>query len=206
MLLFSAFVVGALHALAPDHWLPFVALSRAQSWSTRKTALVTFVAGIIHVCSSLILGLAGISLQRSLAEVIRWEGLRGEWFSFLLIGFGLIYMLWAFKQSNKKKIEEMRSRENEIVYWIYFSIFVLGPCEPLIPFLFLSVNKGAAQMFPVVMFFGAATLMVMTAAACAALRGFERIKLPKTFALNPGVAAGAKIDLTLLAGRILCIG
>ena len=93
MLLLSSLMVGASHALAPDHWLPFVALSKAQGWSMRKTALVTFAAGIIHVFSSFVLGLVGIYLGKSVAEVAHWEGMRGDWFSFLMIGFGITYMV-----------------------------------------------------------------------------------------------------------------
>ncbi len=205
MLLFSSLMVGALHALAPDHWLPFVALSRAQSWSTRKTALVTFIAGIIHVSSSLIIGLAGIYLGRSISVVNHWEWVRGEWFSFLLIGFGITYMVWAIKQSNKRKVEEARSQKGEMFYWIYFAIFVLGPCEPLIPFLFLSAGKGIGQIVPVVLLFGTATLTVMTAVACAVSKRFETVKLPRIFALNPAIGAGAAIALTGLIVRILGI-
>lgn len=205
MLLFSAFMVGALHALAPDHWVPFAALSKARNWSARKAALITFLSGIVHVASSLAIGLAGIFLQKSLADVTSWEGLRGEWFSVLLISFGLTYMLWNIKQSNKKKTEAMDPRQDEVAYWSYFAIFVLGPCEPLIPFLFLSTENGAAQMIPVVLCFSAATLAVMSAAAFLAVSTMDRIKLPGSFVLNPGAAAGATIAVTGLVVRILGI-
>ena len=32
-LMVTAGSVGALHSLAPDHWVPFAALARARSWT-----------------------------------------------------------------------------------------------------------------------------------------------------------------------------
>ena len=37
----AAASVGALHSLAPDHWVPFAALARARGWSAWKTARIT---------------------------------------------------------------------------------------------------------------------------------------------------------------------
>ena len=35
----AAISIGSIHTLAPDHWVPFAALARAQRWSARRTAL-----------------------------------------------------------------------------------------------------------------------------------------------------------------------
>jgi len=34
----TAAVVGALHSVAPDHWVPFMAVERARGWSAARTA------------------------------------------------------------------------------------------------------------------------------------------------------------------------
>ena len=60
VLLLSAVTVAFFHALAPDHWLPFVALARSARWSMARLALVSTIAGIGHVLSSLLLGLLGL--------------------------------------------------------------------------------------------------------------------------------------------------
>ena len=36
----AAASVGALHSVAPDHWVPFAALARARGWSAWKTCLL----------------------------------------------------------------------------------------------------------------------------------------------------------------------
>jgi len=56
ILLFStAAMVGLLHTAAgPDHYLPFVALSRAKNWTIRKTILIVSLCGFGHVAGSII--------------------------------------------------------------------------------------------------------------------------------------------------------
>ena len=56
-LVLAAIAIGSVHTLAPDHWLPFAALARAERWSTRRTAVVTAGCGLGHVTVSVALGL-----------------------------------------------------------------------------------------------------------------------------------------------------
>ena len=43
----TAAAIAFLHTLAgPDHYLPFVAMSKARDWTVRKTLLITFLCGI----------------------------------------------------------------------------------------------------------------------------------------------------------------
>ena len=47
LLVFTAFSVGFLHTiLGPDHYIPFVAMSRSNKWTARKTALITALCGV----------------------------------------------------------------------------------------------------------------------------------------------------------------
>jgi nickel/cobalt exporter len=46
VLLGTAATIGFVHTvLGPDHYLPFIVLSKARGWTARKTALVTALAG-----------------------------------------------------------------------------------------------------------------------------------------------------------------
>ena len=59
----AAASIGFFHTLlGPDHYLPFVMISWARKWSGFKTMIVTFLCGIGHVGSSVVLGLAGVAL------------------------------------------------------------------------------------------------------------------------------------------------
>ncbi len=63
ILIAAAASIGFFHTLfGPDHYLPFIVMSRSGKWSLRKTTLITVVCGIGQVFSSVLLGLIGIAL------------------------------------------------------------------------------------------------------------------------------------------------
>ncbi len=68
----TAVSIGFIHTiLGPDHYLPFIVLSRARKWSVSKTMLITFFCGIGHVLSSVVLGLVGIAVGISVTGLYR---------------------------------------------------------------------------------------------------------------------------------------
>ena len=59
----SALAIGVFHTLlGPDHYLPFVALSKARAWSRRRTLLITAGFGFAHTVGTVLLGAAGLAL------------------------------------------------------------------------------------------------------------------------------------------------
>ena len=71
----AAAAVGAVHTLAPDHWVPFAALARAERWSASRTTLVTAACGLGHVTVSAALGLLALLFG---LEVLQTFGARLE--------------------------------------------------------------------------------------------------------------------------------
>ncbi len=63
ILLFTAASIGFLHTLTgPDHYLPFIVMAKARNWNTGKTLGITFLCGVGHVGSSILIGIIGIIL------------------------------------------------------------------------------------------------------------------------------------------------
>ena len=90
----AAISIGAMHTLAPDHWVPFAALARAERWSARRHRARDRARAVLgHVTVSVALGLLalffGFELLQTFGE--RLESVAG----LLLIGFGLAYAVWG---------------------------------------------------------------------------------------------------------------
>ena len=49
LLIVSVGVVGVLHTIVPDHWVPITLLARQRGWSRAETARAALQAGIGHV-------------------------------------------------------------------------------------------------------------------------------------------------------------
>jgi ABC-type nickel/cobalt efflux system permease component RcnA len=100
----TAASIGVGHTLlGPDHYLPFVVLARARGWSKAKTVLITVLCGIGHVGSSIVLGMAGIALGVAVARLEGIESVRGDIAAWLLIAFGLVYMVWGIRHAARHR-------------------------------------------------------------------------------------------------------
>jgi nickel/cobalt exporter len=96
LLLLTAAATAAFHTLIPDHWLPFVLVGRARGWSARTTAAVSGLSAVIHTVLSIVLGLIALRLGHAAAAVLGDRLERGS--GVLLVAFGLIYALWAWRK------------------------------------------------------------------------------------------------------------
>jgi sulfite exporter TauE/SafE len=201
----TAAFVGLTHTLmGPDHYIPFVAMSKAGRWSSTKTLIITVLCGIGHVGSSVVLGIVGIGLGAALQKLEWVEGFRGNIAGWLLLGFGLAYMAWGVRRAIRNQPhthlhvhadgtahahEHVHAHNHAHVHtepsspnmtpWILFTIFVFGPCEPLIPLIMYPAAKHSTLgVVLVTLVFGLVTIATMTTLVMAATRGLTRLSLP----------------------------
>jgi len=199
-LMLTALVLGTVHTfLGPDHYVPFVALARAGKWSLRKTLAITTLCGIGHVLSSVVIGLIGVGAGLALAQVTDVEDRRGAFATWALIAFGLAYGTWGLWQAlrNRPHVHAHVHEDGTLhahthghqqahlhphgtgrTVWILFIVFVLGPCEPLIPLLiYPAAQHDWMTMAAVTAVFGAATLTAMLTVTTAGWYGLRIVKL-----------------------------
>ena len=100
----TAVSLGFFHTLmGPDHYLPFIVLSQARKWNTKKTMFITFLCGLGHVLSSVVLGLIGIGIGISVNKLVSVESARGSIAGWLFIAFGLVYTIISIRNLVRKK-------------------------------------------------------------------------------------------------------
>jgi len=182
VLLISAASVAFFHAIAPDHWLPFVALARASRWPMRKLAWVTTWAGIGHVVSSLLLGGIGLAAGMALNRLQGTEAWRGNVGLWLLIGFGVAYALWGFKHAQHHHphvtVDEAVRAYAVQRMWMLMAILVFGPCEPLIPLMFVAAHHGTRVIVMMSAVFSVVTVGMIISQSCLAYAGVRLIAVP----------------------------
>jgi len=191
----AAVSVGALHTLAPDHWLPFAALARAQGWSAGRTARVTFLCGFGHVTVSALLGLLGLAFGRKVFESAgeKMEAVAG----ILLIGFGLAYGMWGLRRAAGRRVHGHTHTHYDHVHdaarataWSLFLLFCADPCVAVIPLLFAAAPLGAAPAAGIVLLYEAATIGTMIALVLPARAGVSRLGFPWLDRWGDAVAGG----------------
>jgi sulfite exporter TauE/SafE len=185
ILLGSALSIGFIHTLiGPDHYLPFIVISKARKWSVSKTMLVTLTCGLGHVLSSIAIGAIGIGVGIAVGKLEVVESVRGDIASYVLIVFGLVYGTWGLWRGIKghshlhlpggKHLDSTTA--SSVTFMTLFIIFVLGPCEPLIPLLmFPAVSYNWYGVLLVTLVFGSATLLTMSAVVYMGIKGLSII-------------------------------
>lgn len=206
ILLLTSIGVGFIHTiLGPDHYLPFIVMAKASKWSKVKTTVITFLCGIGHILSSVILGLIGIVLGTAVFKLQFLEAIRGEIAGWLLIIFGFCYFVYGIFQviRNKPHIHghlhldgdthiHSHTHQNEHLHihsenknknlmpWILFTIFIFGPCEPLIPIImYPAVKNSLLEMVLVIIAFGLTTIFTMLIIVLSFLFGLNKLPLAR---------------------------
>ncbi len=224
-LVITAAAIGFFHTLlGPDHYLPFIMMSWARKWSVTKTSLITVLCGLAHIASSVVLGFVGVAMGVTLKKLNFIESFRGNIAAWLLIAFGLAYLVWGLRRAWRNKPHEHShdhadelshthlhahhrhhahvhdsKRGKSIAPWALFIIFVFGPCEPLIPILMYPAAKNSIfGLVVVTCVFSAVTIGTMLTAVLLSLAGVNFVPLRRLQRFSH-VIAGAAILLCGLA-------
>ncbi len=201
VLLVSTFTIAVVHALAPDHWLPFVSLAKARGWSKTRLAWITFLCGLGHVGSSIAIGSVGLLLGFKLTSLSNMESGRAEVAGLLLIGFGLAYSVWGLKRMRDHHHHVDADRAT--TFWALFVVFLLGPCEPLIPLMFVGAAQGWSAVLLTSALFAVVTLFMMVGQTLLGFIGLSFIRFKKVEHFGH-IAAGLIIALT--GGMVMFLG
>jgi sulfite exporter TauE/SafE len=175
-------------------------MARAGGWSRAKTLRITLLCGVGHVASSALLAMIGVALGISVAKLEAFDSLRGSLAAWALILFGAVYAAWGLRAALRGKPHTHRhahpgepEHAHEHVHaaghlhlhgsssttgaggWALFAVFLLGPCEPLIPLLLVPAATGSpGRILALVAVFGAVTLATMLGVVLFATAGRAR--------------------------------
>ena len=201
ILIWTAISIGFIHTIiGPDHYLPFIMIGKAREWSLSKIIRITVLCGIGHVLGSVLLGVVGVMLGLSIGLIENVETVRGDIASWLLIGFGIAYAAWGLRiglratehthghnhdghdhqhtHHHLGSHAHLHGNPKSVTPWALFIIFVLGPCEPLIPILMYPAAQGSwMDLTWVTLAFGVTTVGTMTLVVLLISKGLININL-----------------------------
>jgi putative Mn2+ efflux pump MntP len=138
-------LLAFVHALIPNHWLPLVAVARAEGWTRKDVTGVTFLAALAHVTGTVLLGLIlgyiGKELQEDYGSTIYVVS------SLLLIVFGLIYFTVNLPHHHHSEQKDVAAFKRSKRKWILIFIIMmfLSPCLE-VESLFLSAGVYSMQV------------------------------------------------------------
>ena len=225
----SSIAIAFIHTISgPDHYLPFIALSKAGKWNASKTIIITTLCGLGHVSSSILLGLIGVALGFELAKINDLQSIIENLAAWFIIIFGFTYFIWGiYKAINNKPHGHFHFHDTGIIHshkhkhvaehthphisekskktsWILFIIFIFGPCEPLIPLIMYPASKGDLQLvFVVGIVFCLTTIITMVSIVLLSFYGLSKISLTKSEKYSHAIAG---LTILITGGAIIFLG
>lgn len=198
--------VGAAHALLPDHWIPYVLLSRARRWDVGRSLIAAAAGGLAHLAATAAVGLL---IAFAGAEALPHVGPIAELAGFgILAGFGLFVSWRGFRLLRSGRAahgaHEVRQPPPTSTRRCLVEGALLGarPCAEALAIFLASAAFGLTSSLLAVVVWVLATLGVMIAVVWLSLLGLGALKLT-AFEKYAELTAGLVILLMGLGAALL---
>ena len=126
-IIIGSLLISLLHAVIPNHWLPVLAIGKKEGWSLGETTRITFIAGMAHVVSTVIIGMLLGMISGELSHNI-------EHFSHIvapsilvLIGLYFVKQHYTHHHFHLEKKQLQKKSKSSIVLALVTAMF-LSPC------------------------------------------------------------------------------
>lgn len=90
-ILLGSLALSLIHAMIPNHWMPLVAVGKAENWSQQELWWATAITGAAHTASTILIGLVIGFFGYQLAA--NYEFVTKIIAPLILIGLGLLYLI-----------------------------------------------------------------------------------------------------------------
>lgn len=174
----GSLILSVIHALIPNHWIPLIAISRAEKWSYGETLFATFVTGFSHTLSTIfigiIVGFAGIKLSENYHQISKIAA------PAILLLIGIIYIFLDLKSNHHHhhidiNSQNLKNRKSKLAIIISLSLAMfLTPCIEIEAYYFHAGTLGWLGILIVSTVYFSITLIIMFALVYLGIKGISR--------------------------------
>jgi nickel/cobalt transporter (NicO) family protein len=177
-IIISTFILSAIHAAIPNHWIPLLAVGKAEKWSLKQTLSATIISGFAHTTSTIMIGVmvgfAGYKLSEKYAFITQ------QLAPLILIGLGLIYILIdRFRDNhNSHQHHEIGAKLREswsVLFTLTLSMF-LTPCVEIEAYYFKAGVFGWKGIMAVSVVYTFTTVILMLFFVFFGFKGTQRLR------------------------------
>lgn len=180
-LLIGSLLLSIVHAFIPNHWIPLIAIGKAENWTHKETVTATIIAGLAHTLSTVIVGVivgfAGFKLAENFDIITTLVA------PLILIAIGIVYILIDMvKIHNHKHIlsnptEKIRSNKSRwtLIFSLSIAMF-FSPCLELEAFFFQAGTLGWSGIIAVSVIYTVTTVTFMAILVSLGTRGINKLE------------------------------
>lgn len=190
----GSLIISLLHAVIPNHWLPVLAIGKKENWNLNETEKVTFIAGLAHVISTVIIGIfigiIGIELSdtiKGFTQIIAPSIL-------ILIGFYFIRQHYEHHHFHLQKQEIVKKPKNKIIAALVLAMF-LSPCLEIEAYFLVAGTKGWWVLAVIALMYSIVSIAGMLLWIRFAYKGLLKLNWHK-WEHNAGLISGGVLIVT----------
>lgn len=150
--------LGALHMIAPDHWIPLTVISLKEHYNSSKIATLSLLIGLLHGFTSVILSLFVVFIGIYLLPVYYIKVV-----SILLITAVCIYILLNALREGKSSTTATKTS-------VIISVL---PDLAVLPIIFYSVKFGKIYLISVSLIYILSSMISITSVILLSNKGFS---------------------------------
>jgi len=179
-LFLGSMLLGLIHPLFPNHWIPLIAISKTEKWTNKETIVATLITGFSHTLSTIIIGIivgfVGIKLSESYSYITRIAA------PLILLIIGIVYLLLDFRSSQHHHHFEIndtlknRKSKSAIIFTLCIGLF-FSPCIEIEAYYFQAATQGWLGILVVSLVYLIMTLSIMVSLVSLGLKGLNKFNL-----------------------------
>jgi hypothetical protein len=176
-IILSSLLLSVVHASIPNHWLPLVAIAKAEHWDRRTALRATAITGFAHIASTILIGIAIGWAGYELSSGYKW--IYSIAAPAILILLGLIYVTLNFFHSSHQhaaKIPSPNLSFTAVVLPLSVGMF-FSPCIELESYYFTAGKLGWPGITVVSCIYLVATVSFMLTFVAIGLAGVNKLRL-----------------------------
>lgn len=193
-IIIGSLLISLLHAVIPNHWLPVLAIGKKEGWSLAETSRITFIAGLAHVISTivigLLLGLIGSELSAHIEDFTKIIA------PSILILMGLYFLRQHYRHHHfhidKNEVE--RKSKKSIILALVVAMF-LSPCMEIEAYFLFAGSKGWYVLVAIAAMYSIITITGMLLWIRIVYKGLLKLNWHK-WEHNAGIITGLVLIVT----------
>lgn len=193
-IIIGSLLISILHAVIPNHWLPVLAIGKKEGWSLGETSRITFVAGMAHVFSTIIIGLLLGLIGSELTEHIKDFTRIIAPSLLILLGLYFVRQHYTHHHFHLQKEPIQKKTKKSIILSLVIAMF-LSPCMEIEAYFLLAGAKGWYMLAAIAAMYASITIAGMLIWVRIVYKGLLKLNWHK-WEHNAGIITGLVLIVT----------
>lgn len=200
-IIIGSLLISLLHAVIPNHWLPVLAVGRKEQWDFKETISVTFLSGLAHVLSTIVIGiLLGIIGKELNEHIVQFTRIIAPSI-LILMGIYFIYQHYKHHHFHLENQPLTNKPKRKIIAALILAMF-LSPCMEIEAYFLLAGAKGWWMLMLIAIMYAVVSITGMLLWIRLVYKGLIKLDWHK-WEHNAGLISGAVLILTGIFSFIL---